>query len=48
MLKPGATASLTREEAMALITDLVAVRGRLERLRGELRRLGDEADGPGA
>lgn len=47
MLNPGATASLSREEAMALITDLVVVQARLERLRAELRRLIDEA-GPSA
>ena len=43
MLKPRATASLSREEAMALITELVAVQARLERLRAELRRLIDES-----
>jgi hypothetical protein len=43
MLTPGvAASSLSREEAMALITDLVAVQARLARLRTELRRLVDE------
>ena len=47
MLAPGvAASSLSREEAMALITDLVAMQTRLERLRAELRRLVDEADDP--
>jgi hypothetical protein len=45
MLAPGvAASSLSREEAMALITDLVVVQARLERLRTELRRLVDEAE----
>jgi hypothetical protein len=49
MLGPGvAASSLSREEAMALITDLVAVQARLEPLRTELRRLIDGADDPSA
>ena len=45
MLTPGVPASsLSREEAMALITELVAVQARLEHLRAELRRLIDEAE----
>jgi hypothetical protein len=40
MLAPGvAASSLSREEAMALITDLVVVQDRLERLRLGLRQL---------
>jgi hypothetical protein len=45
MLEPGvAASSLSREDAMALIGDLVEVQARLERLRAELRRLVDEAE----
>jgi hypothetical protein len=45
MLAPGVVASsLSREEAMALITELVCVQARLERMRAELRRLIDETD----
>jgi hypothetical protein len=45
MLAPGvAASSFSREEAMALITELVVVQSRLERLRAELRRLVDEAE----
>jgi hypothetical protein len=48
MLPPQAVASsLKREEAMRLITELVDVQGRLERLRAELRRLIDEVGGSG-
>jgi hypothetical protein len=44
MLAPGVTASsLSREEAMHLVNELVAVQARLERLRAELHRLVDEA-----
>jgi hypothetical protein len=46
MLNPGATASLSREEAMRLITELVAAQARLERLRVGLRQLVDEAEHP--
>jgi len=47
MLAPGVSASsLSREEAMALITELVVVQARLERLRTELRRLVETADAP--
>ena len=46
MLAPGAAASsLSREEAMRLITELVEVQARLERLRDGLRRLVDESEG---
>jgi hypothetical protein len=49
MLAPGVTASsLSREEAMHLVNELVAVQARLERLRAELHRLVDEADDPSA
>jgi hypothetical protein len=49
MLPPNAVASsLKREDAMTLITELVAVQARLERLRADLRRLVDEADAPSA
>jgi hypothetical protein len=49
MLASGvAASSLSREEAMALVTELVVVQTRLERLRAELRRLVDEADDPSA
>jgi hypothetical protein len=45
MLTPGvAASSLTREQAMNLITELAAVQARLERLRAELRRVVDEAE----
>ena len=42
MLAPGTAASLSREEPMALVSELVDVQARLERLRAELRRLMDE------
>jgi hypothetical protein len=49
MLAPGvAASSLSREQAMALIVELVAVQARLERLRAEPRRLVGEADDPSA
>jgi hypothetical protein len=48
MLNPGATASLSREEAMRLITDVVDLQARLERLRADLRRLADKANDPSA
>jgi hypothetical protein len=44
MLNPGATASLSREEAMRLITDVAELQARLERLRAGLRQLVDEAE----
>jgi hypothetical protein len=44
MLNPGATASLSREEAMRLITEVADLQARLERLRLGLRALVDEAD----
>jgi hypothetical protein len=37
MLTPGATAQLTREEAMRLIWEVTEVQARLERLRVTLR-----------
>ena len=43
MLNPGATASLSREEAMRLITEVADLQARLERLRLGLRALIDEA-----
>jgi hypothetical protein len=48
MLAPGTVASLSREEAMALVSELAQVQERLERLRTELRRLVEEADDPSA
>ena len=45
MLNPGATASLSREEAMRLITEVADLQARLERLRRGLRTLVDEAGG---
>jgi hypothetical protein len=45
MLPPGATASsLSREEAMRLITELADVQARLDRLRAGLRMLIDETE----
>jgi len=44
MLNPGATASLSREEAMRLITEVVDLQARLERLHAGLRALVDEAE----
>jgi hypothetical protein len=44
MLNPGATASLSREEAMRLITDVAELQARLERLRVGLRQLIDGLD----
>ena len=46
MLNPGAAASLSREEAMRLITEVADLQARLERLRVGLRQLVDEADRP--
>jgi hypothetical protein len=47
MLAPGVVAaSLSRAEAMALITELVAAQARLERLCAGLRQLVEEADDP--
>jgi hypothetical protein len=49
MLPPNAVASpLKREDAMTLITELVAVRARLEGLPADLRQLIDKADAPSA
>jgi hypothetical protein len=49
MLAQGvAASSLSREEAMELVTELVAVQARLERLRLGLYQLVDEADDPSA
>jgi hypothetical protein len=42
MVNPGASASLSREEAMRLITDVAELQARLERLRLGLRRLVEE------
>ncbi|TML93725.1 MAG: hypothetical protein E6G06_01255 [Actinobacteria bacterium] len=44
MLNPGAAASLSREEAMGLITDVAELQARLELLRIGLRQLVDEAE----
>jgi hypothetical protein len=44
MLNPGATASLSREEAMRLVTDVADLRARLERLRVGLRQLVEDSD----
>jgi hypothetical protein len=47
MLPPGATASsLSREEAMRLITEVADLQARLERLRVGLRQLVHEAEVP--
>jgi hypothetical protein len=48
MLAPGTVASMSREEAMALVSELAQVQERLEHLHAELRRLVDEADDPSA
>ena len=45
MLNPGDTASLSREDAMRLITDVADLQARLERLRVGLRELVDAAEG---
>jgi hypothetical protein len=45
MLTLGADASLSREEAMRLITEVADLQARLEHLRAELRRLVDETGG---
>ena len=42
MLNPGATASLSREEAIRLITEVADLQARLERLRAGLRQLVEE------
>jgi hypothetical protein len=44
MLNPGASASLSREEAMRLITEVADLEARLERLRVGLRQLVQEAE----
>jgi hypothetical protein len=46
MLRPGANASLSREEAIRLITEVADLQARLERLRVGLRRLVDESNNP--
>ena len=46
MLNPGATASLSREEAMRLITEVAELQARLEHLRLGLRQLVDESERP--
>ena len=43
MLTPGANASLSREEAIRLITEVAELQARLERLRVGLRQLVDKA-----
>jgi hypothetical protein len=45
MLAPGTVASLSREEAMALVSELAEVQTRLERLRGTLREVLDDLEG---
>jgi hypothetical protein len=42
---PGATASLSREEARGLIIDVADLQARLERLRVGLRQLVDATEG---
>jgi hypothetical protein len=42
MLTGGQLAGLTRDEAEALIRELQSLQGRLEHVRGELRRLAEE------
>ena len=44
MLAPGATAQLTREEAMRLITEVTETQARLERLRVALRDVLDDLE----
>jgi hypothetical protein len=44
MLSPGATASISREEAMRLITEVADLQARLERLRVGLSQLVVEID----
>ena len=44
MLPPGAPASLSREEAMRLITEVSDLQARIERLRLGLRALVEEAE----
>ena len=44
MLNPGATASLSREEAIRLIAEVADLQARLERLRVGLRALVDETE----
>jgi hypothetical protein len=45
MLTPGANASLSREEAIRLITEVADLQARLKRLRLGLRQLLDEPEG---
>jgi len=45
MLTPGANASLSREEAMRLITEVTDLEARLKRVRLGLRQVLDEAEG---
>ena len=44
MLNPGATASLSREEATRLISEVAELQARLDRLHVGLRQLVDEAE----
>ena len=44
MLNPGATASLSREEAIRLISEVGELQARLDRLRVGLRQLVEEAE----
>ena len=44
MLNPAATAALSREEAMPLISKVADLQARLERLRLGLRQLVDDAE----
>ncbi len=44
MLTPGAASSLSREEAMRLITEVADLQAQLERLRTGLRALVDEVE----
>jgi hypothetical protein len=46
MLNPGATAALSREQAIQLITEVADLQARLERLRVGLRALVYEAGRP--
>jgi hypothetical protein len=43
MLNEGRLAGVTREDAEALVNELQALQGRLAHIRGELRRLAEEA-----
>ena len=41
MLQPGQDSYLKREQALQLVNDLVALQGRLDQIKAELRRLAE-------